>query len=41
MEIAQILPRTGGFGGGLGEPDKEILKKNLDCLRNLPSKSKQ
>ena len=30
MEIAQILPRTGGFGGGLGEPDKEILKKTQE-----------
>lgn len=38
IPIAEILPRTGGFGGGLGEPDREILKKNLDCLKNVSSK---
>src|SRR5262249_1683451 len=44
IPIAEILPRTGGYGGCIGKPDKEILRKNLDCLKNLPnlpSKSKR
>jgi hypothetical protein len=34
IEIAEILPRTGGFGGGLSDKDTAILKKQLDFLRS-------
>jgi hypothetical protein len=34
IEIAEILPRTGGYGGGLSDKDTAILKKQLDFLRN-------
>lgn len=40
IPIAEILPRTGIYSGGLAEPDNKLLKKNLDCLRSVLGKSK-
>jgi hypothetical protein len=34
IEIAEILPRTGGYGGGLTDKDNAVLKKQLDFLRS-------
>jgi hypothetical protein len=41
IEISAILPRTGGYGGGLTNEDMTILKKQLDFLRSKVGKSKQ
>jgi len=38
VPIAEILPRTGGFGGGLRESDQKTLQKNVNCLKNLSTK---
>lgn len=40
IEIAEILPRTGGYGGGLTEKDTELLKKQLDFLRTKLNRAK-
>ena len=34
LTIAEILPRTGGYGGGLTEADNAKVKKTLDNLKS-------